>query len=147
MRKLLCAFLLFPIIASANELSLVFNATSVHFGECQPVKCNQRNHGLGIEYSTPRYYLTAGELINSVNDQSYYLGGGQRWERRYGDFKAGIGYFAGLVRYPSADLYLIPALLPVASVTYDRLSIDATYIPPVTSEIVGAVFFFSCLRF
>jgi Antimicrobial peptide resistance and lipid A acylation protein PagP len=140
MKTLILLLLFVPGFASADDVSLVFNATSVHFGECQPVKCNQRNHGFGVEYSTPRYYVTAGELINSVDDQSYYLGGGQRWERGLGPFRGDIGYFAGLVRYPSADLYLIPAVLPVASLTYDRLSIDATYIPPVTSEIVGAVF-------
>jgi Antimicrobial peptide resistance and lipid A acylation protein PagP len=141
MKTRIILLLFVPGLASANDLSLVFNATSVHFGECQPVKCNQKNHGFGIEYSTPQYYLTAGELINSVDDQSYYAGAGQRWERDFGTFRGGIGYFAGLVRYPSADLYLIPAVLPVASLTYDRLSIDATYIPPVASDIVGAVFF------
>jgi len=107
--------------------SLQVNGISRHDGYCNGEPCNERNAGLGVQYEDGHAFYAAGSLINSLNNRSWYAGGGVQ----YGTW-ARAGVFAGLVTYPSAKINPVPALLPVLTLQKTQMyGVNALYIPPV----------------
>ncbi len=70
--------------------------------------------------------------------------GGYGYEKRWqpttnGDFHLGLGFTAGVTMRDNWNYIPIPVLLPLASINYQRLSFQATYIPGTYNN--GNVFF------
>ena len=51
-----------------------------------------------------------------------------------GDFKVGLGYTLGITQRHDWNYLPVPVPLPVASLTYKKLSLQATYIPGVMNN-------------
>jgi len=129
--------------AWADETYLQLNGASIHSGECQG-GCNEKNWGLGIQRDwvteeDPGYIqsLAAGTFINSMRDRSYYAG----WSARYKMGPVGAGVFGGLIYYPAERSNYWPALLPMFSLNFKHVGVNAIWLPAVSKEAVPAWFF------
>lgn len=74
--------------ASAGELSMLLNGKAIHLDAPPGQTLNESNWGAGVQYDFDRNgrkwapYLMASGFIDSVNNPSYYAGGGymRRWQ-------------------------------------------------------------------
>ncbi len=112
---------------------------SAHFDTDKGLR--NANPGLGIEYALDdKWRVTAGQFINSDNENSNYLGAYyQPWQ--VGDIKVGVvgGAFNG---YPKAfNGGWFPAVLPVASWESGRVGLNVTFVPPLKDRLYGAISF------
>jgi hypothetical protein len=129
------------LVPRADEWSLQINGISHHSGQCR-IECNENNKGIGLQYgwtdeSGYAKALTAGTLINSMNDRSYYAGGATKLTLG----PVGVGAFYGLIYYPAEQANWWPALLPILSLDFKHFGINALYIPAVSDQIVPAWLF------
>lgn len=147
MKKLLPAALFLALTApaqAADEWALQTSLTSIHPGAHR--EYNERNFGLGLRRDFAGQgrtinYLAGGTLKNSMSDTTMYAGGGQRLRFRSWDGHLDIGYFAGLITYPSHSPDPIPALLPLVEIGSGAIGLTALYIPRVKSDGDHAVLF------
>lgn len=106
---------------------------------------NENNRGVGFEYTfDASWHLAAGVYDNSLRRTSRYAQAvwspdATLWRR--GDWKARLGAAVGLVDgYPDMrDGRFFPTLLPVASLEWNRVGVNLTYIPSIAGNVSGAV--------
>lgn len=142
MTKGLAAIPLALLATTANadlEWSLNINGLSWHAEsrDYNGEKFNSVNAGVGVQITQPVIdqpntfiHWTAGTLINSMNDRTWYAG--PTFIRRWGDawrFEAGL--FFGLVTYPSYERGWLIAPAPFLSVGTQRIGLNASIMPPV----------------
>lgn len=105
---------------------------------------NENNAGLGIQYTeldgrdVTRY--TGGFLQNSMDDRTWYAGAARAW--RFGDRAyLDVGFFAGVLTYPSGNADVYPAVLPVVTLGYQPVSVNITYLPELGDKTDAAILF------
>lgn len=127
-----------PAVTWHNRLT--YDADHLH-------RYNERPWGAG--YGLSRYddegnwhafYLMA--FKDSFNHWEPF--GGYAWEKLWRpidgqDFRLGLGYTAGFTARDNWSYIPVPAVLPLASIGYRRLTFQATYIPGTYNN--GNVFF------
>ena len=135
--------------ASAGELSILINGKAIHFDKVEGESLNEENWGVGIQYDYDRKgrkwapFLTASGFIDSVDNYSYYAGGGymRRWNLNkswHGD--AGlVGFIMTRPNYKNGKPFL--GVLPAFSLGTDRVALNMTYIPATMPKMVALVFF------
>lgn len=136
--------------AHAGELGLLVNGHAMHL-EKRPGNENEANYGLGLQYDERwrdnwLWFVFSSGFQNSQNEPAYNAGGGLR--RRY--------YFGGTSGSPYADLGVagmvlahsgyrdggpVAAVLPIASIGWSHLAVNAAFVPPVNERVVPLVFF------
>ncbi|MFV1997843.1 MAG: hypothetical protein ACC641_07500, partial [Acidiferrobacterales bacterium] len=87
-RFLILSFWLLASSASAGELSILLNGKAIHLDTPPGVVLNEANWGAGLQYDYDRNgrkwapFLMASGFIDSVNNPSFYAGGGymRRWK-------------------------------------------------------------------
>lgn len=143
--------LLAPALARADapepdgqRLWLTTGFVSHHVGGGSPHRYNERNGGLGIEYTLgPDWQLAAGAYKNSVREHSRYAQAvwtPELTRTRLGDCKLGLGAALGVVDgYPAMRRGgFFPTVLPVASIEWKRVGVNLTYIPSLAGNVTGA---------
>jgi hypothetical protein len=106
---------------------------------------NENNQGVGFEYTfNPNWQLAAGVYDNSLRQTSRYAQAVRSSDAtlwRSGDWKARLGVAVGLVDgYPDMRHGgVFPTLLPVASLEWNRVGVNLTYIPSIAGNVSGAV--------
>jgi palmitoyl transferase len=74
--------------------------------------------------------LYAMAFLDSHNDVEPFAGYGfEKIWRPTGDFRIGAGYTVGFTMRQNENYVPMPAILPVASIEYRRLSVQSTYVP------------------
>jgi len=100
---------------------------------------NNSNYGLGVEYRySSTSSLTVGQFYNSDRETSHYAG--MYWEPvTWGKVKLGavIGGFDGYPRMLNGGWF--PALIPIASVEYDRVGANIAFVPSIQNRLYGAI--------
>ncbi len=97
-------------------------------------KYNESNPGFGLEYEWQKEnlknFLLAGKYLNSLNKDSYYVGGGQKLNL-LGDKSLYLdgGYTGGLIT--GYNNSVIPALMPTLSVGGTYGAADLMYVPKI----------------
>lgn len=159
MKKLLffLVTLFIPLSAGAEEESSLWNAVKVemktiwnspHWDLIIPVNTwhnrlmyddenikeyNERPWGIGI---AKRYVDEDGDVRqlyamgfqDSHNDVEPFIG--YAFIKEWGcDWRIGLGYTVGLTFREDSNYIPIPAILPILSLEYQRLSVQSTYIP------------------
>lgn len=123
-----------------GTLNLQLNIASHHFDAERDF--NESNRGVGIEFElaadTVRPYVAAGTLVNSMNDRSWYLGGGHRFAIGNRNAFVALGYFAGLLTYPSSGESVIPAVLPTLQIGSRGYAVSAIYVPRIGDKTTAA---------
>lgn len=110
-------------------------------------KYNERPWGAGygisrLDADGDWHGIYAMAFKDSFNKWEPIIGYGyeKRWRPTQDqDFQLGLGFTAGVTARDNWDYYPIPVLLPLFSVSYQRLSFQATYIPGTYNN--GNVFF------
>ena len=107
---------------------------------------NNSNYGLGLEY---RYSsvssFTLGTFYNSDRQTSHYAG--WYWQPLAAGpvrFGAAIGGFDGYPRMHNGGWFL--AVIPVASIDYERVGMNLIFIPTYKDRLYGALSFQLKLR-
>lgn len=142
---------LMPLLPSAHagDLSLLLNGKAIHLDEPPGSDLNEANWGLGLQYEWSEKgrdwipYVTASGFIDSVNNPSFYAGGGylRRWQLNK-TWHADAGWIAFLMtRQDFNDGQPFPGILPVFSFGTDHIALNATYIPKVDPKMVSLLFF------
>lgn len=114
--------------ARAEEWWGVANLTSYHIRDAD--KHNQKNFGLGVEFSTnvPRLSGVAGFYDNSFNRESVYFG--VAWTPLpLGDFHFGL-VAGGITGYEKTA---VPIVLPTMAWEHKRFGANLTFAPHVKS--------------
>lgn len=146
MMDLLRVFVLLVLTSSAHagDWFLQVNGRSDHHGKAER-ELNEGNYGLGLQYNWESSgvgdvnFLAGGTLINSVEDRSWYAGGGKLWG--LWNSPVDVGFIAGLIHYPSAEHPTFPAILPMVHVGNEWVGVNAMYIPEVTDEVTAATLY------
>lgn len=133
----------FVCSAQASEWSLQLNGRAIHYSD-DDQDLNENNLGLGVQYAWESQgladynFYTAGTLINSLDDRSWYAGGGKLWRLVDSQTKLDVGFVAGLATYPSADPSIFPAILPMASFGTEKIAMNIIYIPKIGDDVIPA---------
>lgn len=162
-RTFLALLLAAPLVAGADhdpqlfsgtpEFSIQINGASRHDGDCG-VPCNENNTGFGFELrETVKDWTTilaAGIFKNSIDKQSFYLGGSKtyRWGKEYA---IEVGVFVGLLNYAiqlsaseqqqgKRDKVLFPIIIPVMVFDLNYSRMNLLYLPSVSDDITAAWF-------
>lgn len=106
---------------------------------------NEENTGIGVQYSqlvagkkNTYVHLTAGTLINSMEDRSWYAGAGitRRWSEVW-FIEAGM--ILGIMSYPSYEFGAVVLPAPLLSFGTRRYGINAVYLPAI-NDLPAAAF-------
>lgn len=120
-----------------NQLWLNAGFYSFHFDTSKGL--NNSNYGLGAEYRySTTSSLTVGQFYNSDNETSHYVG--MYWEPiTWGKVKLGavFGGFDGYPRMLNGGWF--PAIIPVASVEYERVGANVAFVPSFQDRLYGAI--------
>lgn len=118
---------------SAGALYLVVNGLSKHINPDQ--EYNEKNPGYGIEYQwkdgNKNHILIGGKYLNSLDENSNYLGYGRKY-RLLGndDLHLDGGFVAGgATGYP--DYQIAPVLMPMLTAEGKRMGVNFFALPPV----------------
>ncbi|WP_343654521.1 hypothetical protein [Paraburkholderia caribensis] len=139
--------------ASAHaETDLVVLGKSWHFGHQVPpaeVGCNvnQYNWGAGLEHRFDGTGWFAGALTyrDTFRQQAYAIYGGYQYAVPVTD---NWSLFATLrAGYLNGSGHHGPGALPSVGITYKRVSIEATYIPPAAKEGYNCIAVFARVAF
>ena len=134
---LILLFWLVSSCASAGDLSILINGKAVHFGKVEGESLNEENWGVGVQYDYDRNgrkwapFLMASGFVDSVDNISYYAGGGymRRWNlinNWHGD--AGlVGFVMTRPNYNNGRPF--HGVLPAFSIGTKRVALNMTYIP------------------
>ena len=143
-----CVLMLFMFNqgVKAEQLHLLLNGKAKHVNPKPNVELNERNWGGGFEYDfgrrTSRWvpFITASGFIDSLENPSYYAGGGmlRRYvlSRKLDDLHVDIGVVGFLMT--REDFYHgrpFPGALPVLSFGSDKIAMNVTYIPAIDKRI------------
>ncbi|WP_455209998.1 hypothetical protein [Kaarinaea lacus] len=158
LRFLGAGFLLFCMsvfcanIVYASNLSLLVNGKSVHTKKSENTHYNERNWGFGLHYEFARTaeswvpFVTVSGFKDSLNEPSYYAGGGymrrMMLSRRLNHLHvdAGvIGFMMTRKDYKNGEPFL--GALPVMSAGTKDVSVNVTYIPKVHPKMAELWFF------
>ncbi|MEQ1531992.1 MAG: hypothetical protein ABL906_00320 [Sideroxydans sp.] len=120
-----------------NQLWVNAGFYSFHFDPS--LGLNNANYGLGMEYRySSTSSLTVGQFYNSDRVTSHYAG--MYWEPvTWGKVKLGavIGGFDGYPHMLNGGWF--PAVIPVASVEFDRVGANIAFVPTLQNRLYGAV--------
>ena len=141
--------------ASAHaETDLILLGKSWHFGHEVPAgavgyNVNQYNYGAGLEYRAPTWHgqWMVGGLTyrDTFRQQAYTIYGGYQFTMPVTD---NWSVFATVrAGYINGSGHHGPGALPSVGITYKRVSIDATYIPPAAKEGYHCVAVFARIAF
>lgn len=149
---LLSGLLFATTSAQAGNLSLLVNGKALHMGAPSNLDLNESNWGLGVQYDYEtrnhwRPFWTASGFLDSLENASYYAGGGvmrrilltQRTERPL-YFDAGIiGFVMTRKNFNQGSPF--PGVLPAFSLGNDLVAVNITYIPDISPKFVPLWFF------
>lgn len=100
---------------------------------------NNNNYGLGLEYRySTTSALTAGQFYNSDRQTSHYAG--WYWQPvAIGSLRLGgvIGGFDGYPKMRNGGWF--PAVIPVASIEYQRVGMNIAVVPTYRDRLYGAI--------
>jgi hypothetical protein len=120
-----------------NQLWVNAGFYSFHFDKNAGL--NNANGGLGVEYRfSTTSSLTLGQFNNSDRVASHYAG--MYWEPiAWGKVNLGavIGGFDGYPHMLNGGWF--PAVIPVASVEFDRVGANIAFVPTLKNRLYGAV--------
>lgn len=144
--------LFFSICAHASTTSLIINGKTIHHSNINNIKLNENNWGGGLhrDYNIINKkwvpFITASGFKDSINNPSYYAGGGLMRRHNIKLHKQRLHIDVGLIgiimtRENIFDGKPFPGVLPAVSLGTDRFSVNMTYIPKVHPDIIPAVFF------
>jgi hypothetical protein len=144
---ILLAFCTSPA-TQASQLNLLVNGKAIHLGVPTGKTMNEKNWGLGLQYDfTPINekwvpFTTISGFIDSMNQPSYYAGGGllRRFPvgHRQGEvlnLDAGIIAFL-MTRDDYKNSNPFPGILPAFSFGTRKAAINLTYIPKVHPKLI-----------
>lgn len=137
----LCTLILLTIPAKAQDgLSLQAFGKAVHTKGCGQ-GCSEKNNGAGLEYGWKSNLVNAGFIKNSFFRDSGYLGYGKSLTLGK-DFYGSAGLWAGAIYYstPRRKQQIYGAVLPMLSLGFKAVSINAVYIPDVREVIPAWLF-------
>jgi len=121
-----------------NDFYLPFHAHHMRFAYTKEKIESFRENNWGVGYGRSRYNesgnwdgLYGMTFLDSHSSPEYIFGYAHEW--MWGEpetFHAGLGYTALVTGRKDIAYYApIPLILPVASVNYDKVSLNATYVP------------------
>lgn len=136
-------------VGPGGDLYLDVPFASTHFGLQKQTRngsepFNEKNIGIGLSYQKrdgrKEKYYSVGAVKNSMGDQSFYLGGGKKW-RVLGNNKLNmkLGFYAGLIHYPTSPIKTFPGILPTIDIGGKNYGLQLTVIPPVHESVKPAV--------
>jgi hypothetical protein len=144
---------LFAAPAQAGELALLVNGKAIHLDKQEGVTYNERNWGAGLQYDFDPVadgkwvpFVSASGFIDSMENPSYYAGGGALRRFQLGKAESNTHFDLGAIaffmtREDFHDGRPFFGILPVASLGTGRVAINMTYIPKVDPKMVPIVFF------
>jgi hypothetical protein len=132
---------------NADELSLLVNGKAIHFKQGNK-NYNEKNWGAGIQYDWAPVsqhwipFAMASGFLDSMNNPSYYAGGGMMRRYQFDNlhFEAGAVAFV-MTREGYKDHKPFLGALPAFSVGTKNVAMNITYIPKVDPKMVALVFF------
>ncbi|MGF6777817.1 hypothetical protein [Paraburkholderia sp. GAS334] len=151
---LLLGLLLCGAPAARAETDLVLLGKSWHFGHQVPVgetgyNVNQYNWGGGLEYRAPTWHgqWMVGGLTyrDTFRQQAYTVFAGYQFTVPISDK---LSAFAAIrAGYLNGSGWHGPGALPSVGMTYRRVSVEATYIPPAAKRGYNCVAVFGRVAF
>jgi lipid IVA palmitoyltransferase len=138
-----------------NDFYLPFHAHHLRFAYTKQKIESFRENNWGIGYGRSRYNeygnwdgLYGMTFLDSHSSPEYIFGYAHEW--MWGEpeaLHAGLGYTALVTGRKDIAFYApIPLVLPVASVNYDKVSVNATYVPGGKGN-GNVIFFWSRISF
>lgn len=153
-KAFLCAIPALLCASAHAEVDAVLLGKSWHFGHKttpgQPgYDVNQYNWGGGLEYRAPAWHgqWIAGGMTyrDTFRQQAYTVYGGYQFTA---PLSANVSVFAALrAGYLNGSGHHGPGALPSFGVTYKRVSIEATYIPPAAKDGYNCIAIFGRIAF
>lgn len=132
--------------AQADELHLLLNGKAKHISPRPNTEYNERNWGGGFQYEYGRRtslwvpFVTVSGFIDSLENPSYYAGGGmlRRYlisrKMEYLHFDVGVvGFVMTREDFYNGRPFL--GALPVFSFGTDKISMNVTYVPAVDKRM------------
>ena len=148
--KILFLFFILSMLSFATEHRLIVSGFTKHEHSqgSDGEKFNEENWGAGYEFTDFKEYgelYFAGNftvLKDSYSDAQFTLSASPNWRYKiYGDLDASVGIAAFLmwrkdtykegVSSDEAEYGLFPGLAPLASIYYQRFSVNLAYVPTV----------------
>lgn len=139
-------FLFVNHAVQASQLHLLLNGKARHINPRPDVAYNERNWGGGFEYDFGRRtsiwvpFVSASGFIDSLENPSYYAGGGilRRYliSRKLDDLHVDLGVIGFVMT--RQDFYggrLFPGALPVLSFGSSKIAMNITYVPAMDKKI------------
>ena len=132
----------------AGQLNLIVNGKAIHLGVPTGMTMNEENWGLGLQYDYELIddkwipFATISGFIDSLDNPSYYAGGGILRRYSVGQYKEktlhfDIGAIAFLMtREDHKNNEPFPGVLPVFSFGSRKAAINITYIPKIQPKLV-----------
>ena len=139
-----------------SDLYIPFHTYHLRFNYTQEKLDSYRENAWGIGYGRSHYdesgnldSLYGMTFLDSHSKLQYVAGYSHQWMwGQQQDWHAGLGYAAFLTARSNYVHYVpIPGIVPVASVNYDKLSINAAYIPGFTKNNGNVMLFWSTVGF
>jgi palmitoyl transferase len=138
-----------------NDLYVPFHTHHMHFAYSDEKIDSFNENTWGLGYGRSRYdesgnwdglYFMA--FSDSHSKPEYIAGYGHQWIwGRAQSLHAGLGYTAFITARSDILNYIpFPAILPIASIGYNRVAINTTYVPGGSSN-GNVLFFWSTIRF
>ena len=123
------------------DISLQLNLTSAHIRPQRDYNTDNRGIGIQADWTDGHRIssLAAGELINSLDDLSWYVGTGYRYRFGSLDAHADIGAFVGIIRYQTLVRDIWPALVPLVELGTTHVSAVFVYLPKMYPAGAAAV--------
>jgi hypothetical protein len=127
--------------AFAGDVWMTSGFWSKHQNDESGTKYREQNTGFGAQWQfADDWNASAGTFMNSVDHRSRYAQVG--WApvvTSIGSARLRLGGTAGLIDgYPLMNKGgVFPSLLPVASIEYGRMGINATCIPPIKGVVAA----------
>lgn len=132
----------------AGQLNLIINGKAIHLGGPTGTVMNENNWGLGLQYDYDLIddkwlpIAMASGFIDSVNQPSYYAGGGLLRRYNIGQYQDNplffdVGIIAFLMtRNDHNNNEPFPGLLPAFSFGTQKVALNLTYIPKIHPKLI-----------
>jgi len=153
--KILIISILFTVLTttSADELHLIVSGKAIHYGDGN---YNEDNKGFGFEYNFEERnnwipLITGVSFLDSTNQTSNYLGGGTKRRFHLTNDPKGFHFDAGILAfvmtrqdYKNNEPFV--AALPFASVGFEWIAINITYVPKIQPKMVAFMYFQATIK-